>query len=219
MSLLSLAMIVGGTLLVTFWTPEPPQWLMGQFQRDLHLLHLEIHLVDAPGSAQAKQLFEKFFVLHDRRILWTPSFFDPTPYESPKPRNISVIGAITLAGVQAPMMIEGPIDGQALQLYVERILVPLLCPGDTIIWDNVSIDKNTKVKTLNESRGARIEPLPAYSPDLNPKEECISKVKAELCRVKANTIRKLEIALRSAYARVTQGDIRGWMRHSGYKFT
>ena len=133
--------------------------------------------------------------------------------------NISVIGAITLAGVQAPMMIEGPIDGQVLELYVEHILAPLLRPGDIIIWDNVSIHKNTKVKALIESTGARIEPLPAYSPDLNPKEECISKVKAELRRVKANTIRKLKNALRRAYAKVTQDDIRGWMRHSGYVLT
>ena len=64
------------------------------------------------------------------------------------------------------MMIEGAIDGQVLELYVERILVPLLRPGDIIIWDNVSIHKNAKVKTLIESVGARIEPLPAYSPDL-----------------------------------------------------
>lgn len=117
------------------------------------------------------------------------------------------------------MMIEGPIDGQVLELYVEQILAPLLRPGDIIIWDNVSIHKNTKVKALIESTGARIEPLPAYSPDLNPKEECISKVKAELRRVKANTIRKLKNALRRAYAKVTQDDIRGWMRHSGYVLT
>ena len=75
---LSLSMIVGGAFLVTFWTPEPPQWLMGQFQRDLHLFHLEVHLLDAPGSTQAKQLLVKFFVLHDRRISWIPHFFTPT---------------------------------------------------------------------------------------------------------------------------------------------
>ena len=117
------------------------------------------------------------------------------------------------------MMIEGAIDGQVLELYVERILVPLLRPGDIIIWDNLSIHKNAKVKTLIESVGARIEPLPAYSPDLNPKEECISKVKAELRRVKANTTRKLKNALRRAYDKVTIDDIRGWMRHSGYVLT
>lgn len=51
---------------------------MGQFQRDLHLFNLEVHLPDTPWSAQAKQLFIKFFVLHDRRIQPIIHFFTPT---------------------------------------------------------------------------------------------------------------------------------------------
>jgi hypothetical protein len=75
---LSLAMIVGGPLLATFGTPESPQWLISQFQRGLHLFHLEIHRLSAPSSAQAKQLIVKFFVLLDRRISWILHFFTPT---------------------------------------------------------------------------------------------------------------------------------------------
>jgi transposase len=69
---------------------------------------------------------------------------------------------------------------------------------------------------LIEAAGARVEPLPAYSPDLNPKEECISKIKAELRRVKADTKRKLKNALKRAFAKVTRQDIRGWFWHCGY---
>jgi len=65
---LALAMIVGGALLVTFRAPKPPKWLMGQFQCDLHLFHLEVDFLNAPGSGQAKQLFVEFFVLDDGRI-------------------------------------------------------------------------------------------------------------------------------------------------------
>jgi transposase len=130
--------------------------------------------------------------------------------------NISVIGALTLAGVPAPMMIEGAIDGEVLGLYVQHFLAPQLRPGDVVIWDNVPTHKSAGVLALIEASGARIEPLPAYSPDFNPKEECISKVKAELKRVKANTRRKLQNALRRAYASVTLTDIRGWFRHCGY---
>jgi transposase len=60
-----------------------------------------------------------------------------------------------------------------------------------------------------EARGSRIERLPPYSPDLNPIEECISKIKAELRRVKADTKRKLSNALRRALAKVTPHDVRG----------
>jgi transposase len=130
--------------------------------------------------------------------------------------NISVISALTLDGVRASMMIEGSIDGEVLELYVAHFLAPQLRPGDIVIWDNVPTHKQTKVLALIEATGAGVEPWPAYSPDLNPKEECISKVKAELRRVKADTQRKLKNALRRAFAKVTVADIRGWMRHCGY---
>jgi len=130
--------------------------------------------------------------------------------------NISVIGALTLDGVRAPMMIEGAIDGEVLGLYVRHFLAPQLRPGDIVIWDNVPTHKCAAVLAIIEATGARVEPLPAYSPDFNPKEECISKVKAELKRVKANTKRKLKNALQRAYAKVTLSDIRGWFRHCGY---
>jgi transposase len=130
--------------------------------------------------------------------------------------NCSVIGALTLAGVQAPLMIDGPLDGQVLELYVEHLLAPLLQPGDVVFWDNVPTHKNVRVRVLIEATGARIEPLPAYSPDFNPKEECISKVKAELKRVQADTKHKLRNALKRAYAKVTLADIRGWFQHCGY---
>jgi transposase len=130
--------------------------------------------------------------------------------------NCSVIGALTLAGVQAPLLIDGAIDGEVLELYVTHFLAPLLAPGDLVFWDNVPTHKNARVRLLIEATGARIEPLPAYSPDFNPKEECISKVKAELRRVKADTKRKLGNALQRAYAKVTLADIRGWFQHCGY---
>lgn len=127
-----------------------------------------------------------------------------------------MISALTLDGVRAPMMIEGAIDGEVLELYVRQFLVPQLRAGDIVIWDNVPTHKNARVLNLIAATGARVEPLPAYSPDLNPKEECISKLKAELRRVKAETKRKLRNALQRAYAKVTLQDIRGWFRHCGY---
>jgi transposase len=130
--------------------------------------------------------------------------------------NITVIGALTLSGVRAPMMIDGALDGDALEAYVRYLLLPQLQQGDIVVWDNVPTHKRADVIALIESVGARLEPLPAYSPDLNPKEECISKIKAELRRVGADTKRKLRNALKRAYEKVTTTDIRGWFRHCGY---
>jgi len=133
--------------------------------------------------------------------------------------NISVISALTLKGVRAPMMIEGAIDTEVLERYVEHFLVPLLQPGDIVIWDNVAIHKNARIRARIEATGARIEPLPAYSPDLNPIEECISKIKNILRTLKAETIPALWRALKYAFAQITPQDIRGWFQHCGYVLT
>ena len=133
--------------------------------------------------------------------------------------NISVICVLTLRGVDTPMMIEGSIDGEVLERYIEQLLAPELRPGDIVVWDNVPTHRNKRAIELIEAKGARIEPLPAYSPDLNPIEECISKVKAELRRAKAGTIRKLGNALKRAFAKVTTQDARGWFNHCGYAMT
>jgi|SRR5262249_10935695 len=83
----------------------------------------------------------------------------------------------------------------------------------------VQFHKSANALALIEATGARVEPLPAYSPNFNPKEECISKIKAELKRVKANTVHTLRNALRRAYAKVTLADVRRWFRHCGYSVT
>ena len=130
--------------------------------------------------------------------------------------NVSVISALALEGVRAPMMIEGQIDGEVLELYVTHFLAPRLHAGEIVIWNNVPTHKSARVTDLIEAAGARVGPLPAYSPGLNLKEECISKIKAELRRVKVDTKRKLKNALKRAFAEVTLQDIRGWFWHCGY---
>ncbi len=133
--------------------------------------------------------------------------------------NISVISALTWQGVRATMMIEGAVDGEVLALWVEHFLLPELRPGDIVIWDNVPTHKTTRVLALLKAAGAQVEPLPAYSPDLNPKEECISKLKTALRSASANTKRKLSNALKRAIAKVTNQDVRGWFKHCGYAYS
>jgi hypothetical protein len=64
-----LALVVAGAFRVISLVPEPPEWLMSQSQGDPHLSHLVIHLLDVPGSGQAKPLFQDFFLSHDGRVL------------------------------------------------------------------------------------------------------------------------------------------------------
>jgi transposase len=97
-------------------------------------------------------------------------------------------------------------------------LFPVLRRACTIM-DKVPFHLSSRAVTLIIAAGATIEYLPSYSPDLNPIEECISKIKALLRKAKARTKPNLLNALKSALDQVSQLDIIGWFIHSGYLCT
>ena len=133
--------------------------------------------------------------------------------------TISVISALGVHGVCAPMMIEGAVNSEVFALYVEHLLVPCLRPGHIVLLDNVKFHYAPRALELMEAAGAKVLHLPAYSPDFNPIEGCIAKLKATLRSFKARTQRKLSNALAKAIALVTESDIRGWFEHCGYVFS
>ena len=134
-------------------------------------------------------------------------------------RNISVISALGVQGVCAPLTIEGAINSAVFELYGKHLLVPCLRPGNLVLLDNVKFHSAPKASALIEAAGARVLHLPAYSPDFNPIEGCISKLKTALRALKARTKRKLTNALATAIALVTKEDIHGWFEHCGYVFS
>lgn len=133
--------------------------------------------------------------------------------------TLSVIGALNLEGLHSPMMIEGAFNTEIYDLYVEQMLVPRLRPHDIVVLDNVKFHHSERALELMAAAGAKVWHLPAYSPDFNPIEECISKIKEVLRSLKARTKRKLYNALAKAIAKVTVDDIRGWFKHCGYTFS
>lgn len=133
--------------------------------------------------------------------------------------NISVISALGVHGVCAPMTIEGAVNSEVFELYVRHLLVPCLRPGHIVLLDNVKFHYAPKALELIEAAGARVLHLPAYSPDFNPIEGCIAKLKTALRSFKARTKRNLTRALAKALARITTADIRGWFEHCGYVFS
>ena len=134
-------------------------------------------------------------------------------------QNISTIAAMGSRGVCAPMTIEGAINTEVFDLYVEHMLVPVLQSGDIVLLDNVKFHYSERAISLIESAGAKVLHIPAYSPDFNPIEECISKIKQILRSLKARTKRKLYNALAKAIEKITAQDILGWFKHCGYVFS
>lgn len=133
--------------------------------------------------------------------------------------NISVISSLSLTGVGATMSIEGAVDTLVFDAFVESFLVPTLLEGDLVLLDNVKFHYSTRAISLIEAAGAGVLHIPAYSPQFNPIEECISKIKEFLRAAKARTKRKLLNALRKAIEKVTIEDICGWFVHCGYTFS
>ena len=86
------------------------------------------------------------------------------------------------------MVLDGPINRDAFEAYVEQILVPDLGPGDVVIMDNLSSHKGPRVRALIEAAGATVRFLPPYSPDFNPIEKAFSKLKAMLRKAAERTV-------------------------------
>lgn len=88
-----------------------------------------------------------------------------------------------------------------------------------MLLDNVKFHYSGRAICPIEAAGAKVLHLPTYSPDLNPIEECISKIKAILRGVKARTKRKLLNALAKAVEKIAVDDICGWFADCGYIFS
>ena len=78
----------------------------------------------------------------------------------------------------APFVLDGPINREAFEAYVEHILVPELRPGEIVILDNLSSHRGPRVRAIIEAAGAGLLYLPPYSPDFNPIEKAFAKLKA-----------------------------------------
>jgi transposase len=127
-------------------------------------------------------------------------------------KNVTLIVGMRLSEVVAPFVFEGATDGAAFDAYVPKVLVPELQPGDVVVWDNLQPHKNAAVIAAIEAAGARVEPLPVYSPDLTPIEELGSKVKEVLRAVGARTTQTVMGAVGMALGRITPSDIGGWFQ-------
>ena len=92
-------------------------------------------------------------------------------------RNNTFIAGLRCDRIDAPMLIEGAMDGEAFCAWVEQMLAPTLSAGDIVICDNLSVHKNAQARSAIEARGAELRLLPAYSPDLNPIEMVFAKIK------------------------------------------
>jgi transposase len=116
----------------------------------------------------------------------------------------------------APCVIDGAIDREAFDAYVETQLAPVLRPGDIVILDNLSVHKSAKAETAIRARGAWLLFLPQYSPDLNPIEMAFAKLKAHLRRIAARTFDALFKAIGDVCRMFEPAECRAFFKAAGY---
>jgi len=131
-------------------------------------------------------------------------------------RHYTLVALLGWSGVQAPWLLEGAMDRAAFDVYVQHILVPTLRRGDVVLMDNLSVHHSLRASRLIQARGARVEFLPPYSPDLNPIEKCWAKIKQALRAAKARTLDDLLAAFHQALLSVNHSDAIAWFSHCGY---
>jgi transposase len=95
-------------------------------------------------------------------------------------KTTTFVAGLRNTGMIAPMVLDGPINGETFQTYVEQVLAPELRPGDIAVMDNLGSHKGAGVRRAIEAAGASLLYLPPYSPDFNPIEQAFAKLKAML---------------------------------------
>ncbi len=131
-------------------------------------------------------------------------------------KTMSTVAAMDATGITTAVVFDGAVNTEAFVGFVEQFLVPKLRPGQVLILDNLSAHHSPEVDRLVEAAGARVLRLPPYSPDFNPIEMAISKVKAILRKLAARKVETLIDAIGDALRAVTIEDAAHYIRHSGY---
>jgi len=131
-------------------------------------------------------------------------------------KTTTLIGALGIEGMRCATVVDGAINGEVFEAFVEQVLVPELRPGDIVIMDNLSSHKRERVRELVEAAHAQLEYLPPYSPDLNPIEMVFSKIKQLLRTLASRTQDALWQSMQSVLDKVTSSDAINCFRHAGY---
>lgn len=131
--------------------------------------------------------------------------------------RLTLLGAITLEGLEALMTIRAFTDRAVFRAFIEEVLVPELRPGQVVVLDNLPAHKYPEVKAAIEGAGCRLIFLPRYSPEFNPIELCWSKLKNELRSRAARTLESLQAAVAQIQPTISPENAHGWFAHCGYR--
>ena len=131
-------------------------------------------------------------------------------------QTTTLIAALGIAGMRCATTVDGAVNADVFESFVEQVLVPQLRPGDVVVMDNLSSHKRMRTRELIEQAGAELWFLPPYSPDYNPIELVFAKIKQCLRSLACRTRQTLWHAMQSVLDQITPTDAANCFGHCGY---
>ena len=131
-------------------------------------------------------------------------------------KTTTLIAALDQQGICCSTTVDGAINREIFEAFVQQVLVPTLRPGDLVVMDNLSSHKGPAVAKQIAAAGAQVLYLPAYSPDLNPIEMAFSKIKQLLRSLACRDQNTLWQSIQPVLDKITCADAQGFFRHCGY---
>jgi transposase len=133
--------------------------------------------------------------------------------------TMTFIAALRHDRIEAPWLLNGPVNGERFRVYVEKVLVPTLLPDDIVVMDNLGSHKSKAVRQAIRNAGARRLLLPKYSPDLNPIEQLFAKLKHHLRKAQPRSLDAVCETIATAIDTVTSSECSNYFTHAGYAQT
>jgi putative transposase len=130
--------------------------------------------------------------------------------------TMTFLAALRHDRIEAPWLLDGPINGERFLVYVKQVLVPSLKPGDVVVMDNLGSHKGQAVRQAIRDARAKLLFLPKYSPDLNPIEQLFAKLKHRLRAAQRRTLDGVCNAIADALASVTPQECANYFTNAGY---
>ena len=131
-------------------------------------------------------------------------------------KTTTLIAALDQQGMRCSATIDGAVNQEVFEAFIQQVLVPRLTPGDVVVMDNLSSHKGQRVRSMIEAAGATLLYLPPYSPDLNPIELAFAKLKQLLRSVGHRSMTALWDDVQRLLNQITASDAANFLRHCGY---
>jgi transposase len=131
-------------------------------------------------------------------------------------RTLTFLAALRQDRIDAPCVVDGPINGQSFTAWVEQFLVPTLAPGDIVIMDNLGSHKGIAVRKAIRAARAHLLFLPPYSPDLNPIEQVFAKLKLLLRKAAERSVDATWQRIGTLLEAFTPSECANYLRNAGY---